>query len=223
MKDSQVQFTTRLNPTCGSRPKGAAGLHISKRRPLPCELPSSSTFRKLQIQFKTKSSTNFAHYTQNIPKNLSAMPATRRSRMSSGPVAKGSQKTISFGNSKVTKVNAPSSIDKDKLSSTLSKTIDLGHISSEAVVTQQARTEIERSQKEKTAEEEKAAKVTDAQIKKYWREQEAKRVTKRVHQEGLSVEEKILRLFDMSSQYGVCLHLFSLPLSGLCWGWVISK
>ena len=54
-------------------------------------------------------------------------------------------------------------------------------------------------------DEKKAERVTDAQIRKYWRERENERTAKRVHQEDLSVEEKVLRLFDMSSQFGVCL------------------
>ena len=62
--------------------------------------------------------------------------------------------------------------------------------------------------KERSAEEQKAEKVTDAQIKRYWRDREVERRAPRVHQEGLAVEEKILRLFDMSSQFGVCFTLF---------------
>jgi len=52
-------------------------------------------------------------------------------------------------------------------------------------------------------EEERASKVTDAQIKRYWRDREAERSAPRVHQGGLTVEEKVLRYWDMSSQYGV--------------------
>ena len=131
------------------------------------------------------------------------MPPARRSRTSSGPAAKGSQKTLSFGPTKVSKT--PST--KSKLSpSPLSKTedIDVGHISSEAAISQQASAELERVEKEVLRpEEEKARKVTDAQIKRYWRDREAERRAPRVHQGDLGVEEKVLRLWDMSSQYGV--------------------
>lgn len=51
--------------------------------------------------------------------------------------------------------------------------------------------------------EAEAEKVTEAQIKKFWREAEAARIAKRVHQQDLSVGEKVLRYFDISSQYGV--------------------
>jgi DNA polymerase delta subunit 4 len=129
-----------------------------------------------------------------------AAPATR---------AAPPQKTLSFGN-KVTKPSAPSST-KDKAHTINPKVIDVGHVSSEAAVAEQARVEVERSKQERTAEEERASKITDAQIRRYWREREAERKTPRMHQEDVSLEEKILRLFDMSSQFGVCLPLFRFP------------
>jgi len=133
------------------------------------------------------------------------MPATRRNRNSNGPAAKGSQKTLSFGN-KVTKPSTPSST-KDKAHTINTKAIDLGHVSSEAAIAEQARVEVESIKKERTAEEERASKVTDAQIRRYWREREAERKAPRVHQEDVSVEERVLRLFDMSSQFGPCIGI----------------
>jgi len=58
---------------------------------------------------------------------------------------------------------------------------------------------------EKPEFEIEAGKVSDAQVKKYWKGIEAEGTVKRVHQEDLSVTEKILRYFDMSSEYGVCI------------------
>ena len=52
-------------------------------------------------------------------------------------------------------------------------------------------------------EEEQARKITDTQIKKYWRDKEQERLAPRVHQEDLGVYEKVLREWDMSGQYGV--------------------
>jgi DNA polymerase delta subunit 4 len=135
------------------------------------------------------------------------MPPTRRSRTSGGPAVKGSQKTLAFNNSKVTKSTYVKE-DKPLLSS--KATIELGHVTSEPAVLQQAKAEIASL---RTEEEERASKVSDTQIKKYWRECEKSRRAPRVHQEDLSVEEKILRLFDMSSQYGVSdIHLYSLAI-----------
>ena len=52
-------------------------------------------------------------------------------------------------------------------------------------------------------EEEQARKITDTQIKRYWRQKEQERLAPRVHQEDLGVYEKVLREWDMSNQYGV--------------------
>jgi hypothetical protein len=62
-----------------------------------------------------------------------------------------------------------------------------------------------------TKEEQEASKVSQARINKYWREREAERLAPRIHQEDVGTEEKILRLFDMSSQYGVSasIHIYS--------------
>ncbi|GAB7361649.1 hypothetical protein MBLNU230_g1700t1 [Neophaeotheca triangularis] len=56
-------------------------------------------------------------------------------------------------------------------------------------------------------EENEARKVKDAQIKKYWRVKEEARLAPRVHQEDLTVGEKILREWDMSGQYGPCIGI----------------
>lgn len=53
------------------------------------------------------------------------------------------------------------------------------------------------------AVEDKALKIPETQIRKYWKSKEEERIAPRVHQTGLSVNEKILRHFDLSSQYGV--------------------
>jgi len=56
-------------------------------------------------------------------------------------------------------------------------------------------------------EEARARKITDGQIKAYWRKKEQERKTPRVHQEGLTIGEKILREFDMTGQYGPCIGI----------------
>jgi DNA polymerase delta subunit 4 len=56
---------------------------------------------------------------------------------------------------------------------------------------------------EKTEAELRADKITGRQISQYWNKLERERRTKRVHQEGLTLAEKILRYWDVSSQYGV--------------------
>lgn len=56
---------------------------------------------------------------------------------------------------------------------------------------------------EKSESHRKAAKITDKAIEMYWRRLESERTAKRVHQEDVLTGEKILRFFDVSSQYGV--------------------
>ena len=70
--------------------------------------------------------------------------------------------------------------------------------------------------KPRTKEEFEAEKVLAAQINRYWRARETERLAARVHQEDLSIEEKILRLFDMSSQFGVRTS-FSNSVCGVMW------
>lgn len=54
-------------------------------------------------------------------------------------------------------------------------------------------------------EEARARKITETQIKKFWREKENARLVPRVHQQDLSVHEKVLREWDVSGEYGVSL------------------
>ncbi|PTB58933.1 hypothetical protein M431DRAFT_478073 [Trichoderma harzianum CBS 226.95] len=66
---------------------------------------------------------------------------------------------------------------------------------------------------EKTEAELKAEKITDAQIKSYWKAIEKVRKAPRVHQEDLDLGEKVLRYFDVSSQYGKCLNWICVNIS----------
>lgn len=137
------------------------------------------------------------------------MPATRRARGAS----KTAQRTLGFTHSKSTKP-LPSSKDLSPTPTPSPAVVDVGHVSSEAAVAQQAAVEVTRvrESRDRSVEELQAKQVTDAQIRRYWREREAERIAPRVHQQDLSVEEKILRLFDMSSQYGVCSVLLLVSL-----------
>jgi DNA polymerase delta subunit 4 len=113
------------------------------------------------------------------------MPATRKARTSGGPATKGSQSTLSFGGrNRVTKNTlAPSKLSKDVTDNVKAENIkveptkvELGHVTSEAAIKAQAKIELS---KPKTEEEILAGKVTDAQIKRYWRAREAERITPR--------------------------------------------
>ncbi|KAK4120914.1 hypothetical protein N657DRAFT_648715 [Parathielavia appendiculata] len=62
----------------------------------------------------------------------------------------------------------------------------------------------------KSEDELKAEEITDRAIERYWAGIEAGRMAKAVHKkhgEGLSTGEKVLRYFDVSSQYGPCIGI----------------
>ncbi|GKT99430.1 dna polymerase delta subunit 4 [Fusarium langsethiae] len=153
------------------------------------------------------------------------MPTTRRSAAnarSRGLPAKG-QSTLSFSN-KVTKP-VPKNAKKSIISPSVTK-IDPSQLAKkqeteDVVDDEPAVAELEpvKADEEetntaevapepvKTEPELQAEKVTDAQIKKYWKSIENQWSTPRLHQQGISQNERILRYFDVSSQYGPCIGM----------------
>lgn len=140
-------------------------------------------------------------------------------RKVSGPAAaRSTQSTLTFNGrqSRVTKPSAQTPSAKAKKldaetieSAALPAKIDVDEVAdtrSEAVVLEQAQEEAERAAVQKTPEEEAASKISEAQIKKYWREKENQRKVRRVHQEDLTIHERVLREWDISAQYGVSLY-----------------
>jgi DNA polymerase delta subunit 4 len=140
------------------------------------------------------------------------MPPTKR-RTSSGPAAKSrsgsKQATLAFhGNTnKVTKpsATAPGKNKKElPLLEALSVQSDAEQdapTTSELAVAEQA---VSQAKAPRTPEEEEALQVSEARVKKYWREKENIRKVKRVHQEDLSLHEKVCREFDTDGRFGVC-------------------
>ncbi|KAI9930520.1 hypothetical protein ASPWEDRAFT_39410 [Aspergillus wentii DTO 134E9] len=74
----------------------------------------------------------------------------------------------------------------------------------ELAVRQQAKAEIQEPWSE---EDKKAVGITENELQRYWRSEEQRRKAPRVHQEDISLHEKILRHFDLSSQYGPCIGI----------------
>ncbi|KAM0330679.1 hypothetical protein ACHAQA_003631 [Verticillium albo-atrum] len=143
------------------------------------------------------------------------MPTTRRStggaRARPGP-DKG-QSTISFSN-KVSKAVPRQDLKKaavtkgDRIASHTKKEREEVSEAIEIEVEpeiEQPETKIEAP--EKSEAEVRAEKMTDAQINKYWKNIEAERIAKRVHVDDLTTGEKVLRYFDVSSQYGPCVGI----------------
>ncbi|KAG5983040.1 hypothetical protein E4U55_000936 [Claviceps digitariae] len=161
------------------------------------------------------------------------MPTTRRSAAASrgrtGPPAKG-QSTISFTN-KVTKpipkdtkslVTAPQTakVKVPERTKRIGKAVEEEdeeevkkeqEQEAEEVNNEQedgdAQPEDETAAAERSEAEIRAEALTDAHIGNYWRGIERERKAPRVHQEGLSVSDKLLRYFDVSSQYGPCIGI----------------
>ncbi|CAN8104005.1 unnamed protein product [Discula destructiva] len=139
------------------------------------------------------------------------MPAPTR-KSTRGAAARGApsgkQATLSFNN-RVSKVGAVKATGKDKdvkpespiatPPSSKEAEVDDVEIVEEAVEVEDA--------EDKPEDEVRAEKISDAQIRKYWKGVEEARLAKRVHQEDLGLGEKVLRYFDISSQYGPCIGI----------------
>ncbi|OAF59426.1 hypothetical protein VC83_04421 [Pseudogymnoascus destructans] len=142
------------------------------------------------------------------------MPATTR-RTRGAPPAKGAQSTLSFNGAatRVTKHTGPAGKDLKKAEPAKPAKVDVIDLdrADDAVVEAEVQTppqvQLPKPESALTPEEEKAEKVPHSQVLRYWKAKEAERLAPRVHQEGLSTEEKILRYFDMSSQYGPCVGI----------------
>ncbi|KPI38234.1 uncharacterized protein AB675_987 [Cyphellophora attinorum] len=151
-------------------------------------------------------------------------PKTRRR------AAPPAQTTLSFKN-KVTKTTQQQQESKKRLSDTVKEEI-IEHVSTPEPQSQSepevASTEVEpeveveaeaatiQPKKKKRvsgtstsvdSREAAAEKITDAQIKSYWRKEEESRLAPRVHQQTLPLHEKILRHFDLSGQFGSCIGI----------------
>jgi DNA polymerase delta subunit 4 len=138
------------------------------------------------------------------------MPPKRRV---SGPATKSQQSTLAFhgASNKVTKSGVKAQGAKDNLLETKIKdaTPEIVDISDtepttiEADIIKQTEQEVKAQEVESTPEEDKARRISDAAIKKYWAAKERQRIAPRVHQGELSLHDKVLREFDMSGHYGV--------------------
>lgn len=144
------------------------------------------------------------------------MPATRKSTRGAAARAATSkgQSTLSF-NHKVTKSGTAKSGKISQLSTPTATKVEperqpqppASENAEEVEVEQPEEVQVAQPEVEKSEAELKAEKVSEAQIKRYWKGVEAARISKRVHQEDLSQAEKVLRYFDVSSQYGPCIGI----------------
>ncbi|KAF1817532.1 hypothetical protein P152DRAFT_427452 [Eremomyces bilateralis CBS 781.70] len=137
------------------------------------------------------------------------MPPKRRA--ASGRTA-SNQSTLTF-NGRSSKVSKPGKSVPGKDAIVKPKSIEtpirIEPVNEEPTTRENALIEqvVAEAKKELTPEEEEANKISEAQIKKYWREKEQARKTPRVHQQELSLNEKILREFDTTSHFGPCIGI----------------
>ncbi|KAL4921433.1 DNA polymerase delta, subunit 4-domain-containing protein [Aspergillus aurantiobrunneus] len=150
------------------------------------------------------------------------MPPARR-RGGNTASARSKQPALSFGaKSRVTKPSAAPSTPSEKTKAleplvadvpgkNASKDISKSKVTepvqphvAELAVRSQAKAEIQQPLSE---EDKKAAKVTQKQLQEYWNNEDSKSRGPRVHHEDLTLDEKILRHFDLSSQYGPCIGI----------------
>jgi len=160
----------------------------------------------------------YRHLIASQSHTIHTLPTTRRStggvRARPGPTR--GQSTISFSH----RVSKP--VPKEQKKAALTSAIERVEIGKPAKkeekeaddtqLNEPASLEIEQAEvKEEPLEESdsaiRAKKISDAQIIKYWKLIEAQRIAPRVHQKDVSLAEKVLRYFDVSSQYGPCIGL----------------
>ena len=149
------------------------------------------------------------------------MPPKRRS---SGPASKSQQSTLAFHgvSNKVTKPGTRASNvkknvltesvkkeEKPAIAEVLVKTEDEPTTAEAAIIEQTEQVQ----QTQSTPEEDEARRITKKRIETYWKAEIARSGAPRAHQEGISMEEKILRKFDMSGQYGVSTLVSFVPPS----------
>ncbi|OCK83404.1 hypothetical protein K432DRAFT_390393, partial [Lepidopterella palustris CBS 459.81] len=145
------------------------------------------------------------------------MPPKRRSP--TGPATKSSQSTLAFHgtSNKVSKPSTRSSLPSKKSlldiptlpqSSDIVEPISVDDPTSpdlttaDSAILSQARQEAAAQVSTQPPEDAEARRVTEARIEKYWAGKEKSRKTPRVHQEQLSLYEKVLREWDMRGEYG---------------------
>lgn len=139
------------------------------------------------------------------------MAPSKRQR-TSGPSATSSQQsTLSFNRTKpassANKIAKPFSAPSSKVQEPI-KNEEKPETKEIELPAEEVAEPVEEQEEEEEAvideDEVQARKVTQKQINGYWAEKEQSRKTPRVHQKELSLREKVLREFDMNSQYGVC-------------------
>ncbi|KAI3232898.1 hypothetical protein DTO012A7_5155 [Penicillium roqueforti] len=137
----------------------------------------------------------------NTPRSQSTLSFGARARVTK-PVTAPSHKAKALDSTPALSDKSASTPEPQQLSIT-PKEPSKPHVA-ELAVRQQAAVE---HQAPRSEEDSRALKLNKQDIWRYWRAQEQARKTPSAHQQGMDVEEKILRHFDLSSQYGPCIGI----------------
>ncbi|KAK4204742.1 DNA polymerase delta, subunit 4-domain-containing protein [Triangularia verruculosa] len=131
------------------------------------------------------------------------MPAPRRSTRATTKAA--SQSKLNFGN-KITKPLPSRTNPKDKAAKVAEALV---RTATPSPAPEPVAVKVE-EEKQLSPAEIKASKVSQAAINRYWKGIEDSRLEKVVHRKhtsGLSTGEKVLRYWDVSSQFGPCVGM----------------
>ncbi|KAK0670005.1 DNA polymerase delta, subunit 4-domain-containing protein [Cercophora samala] len=135
------------------------------------------------------------------------MPAPRRSTRATTKASSASQSKLTFTN-KITKPlpSRPNQKDKQDKAVKLEDAITRTATPSPAPEPEPKKEEV----RALSPSEVKAARVSQAAINRYWKGIEESRLAKEVHRKhgmGLGTGEKVLRYWDVSSQFGPCVGI----------------
>ncbi|KAK0741818.1 DNA polymerase delta, subunit 4-domain-containing protein [Apiosordaria backusii] len=140
------------------------------------------------------------------------MPVTRRStRATSSSKAGGEAKQAKLNfNNKITKPLPSRAHPKDKVAKVEEALV---RTATPSPAPEPVSVKVEKEEKAEvklSPAEVKASKISQAAINRYWKSIEESRLAKEVHKKhtaGLTTGEKVLRYWDVSSQYGPCVGI----------------
>ncbi|RKF84318.1 DNA polymerase delta subunit 4 [Golovinomyces cichoracearum] len=132
------------------------------------------------------------------------MSAARRNRTLAGPNRSNISNTHLFRGTKITKPGKiPRTLEKGVQTSQVD--VLLGKLQVPVLNAVDKPTAI--AHEKYKLEEQATLTITNAHIKRYWKARESERLMHTIHQGDLDDQTKILRLFDITSQYGPCIGI----------------
>ncbi|KAJ5184157.1 hypothetical protein N7492_001773 [Penicillium capsulatum] len=136
------------------------------------------------------------------------MPPRRRTAATQSTLAFGNQARVTKPSSTATPIHPAKHADKSASGTPEPQQVLASQPSNPHVAELAVRQQAKREQTEPQSEEDaRASKLQYKDLQRYWDKEEKSRRFPRIHQADLDLEEKILRHFDLSSQYGPCIGI----------------